>query len=52
MEYVWGQSSFLWNASRVFALKLKTLKFHLIAWNKVTLRYFKESKRCGENQGH
>lgn len=31
VEYVWDQTSFQGNASHVFALKLKTLKFHLIA---------------------
>lgn len=49
VKYVWDHASYQGNASRIFALKLKTLKFHLIDWNKVTSGYFKEeSKRCME----
>lgn len=49
VKYVWFHASFQGNASHIFALKLKTLKFHLIAWNKVTSGYFKEeSKICVE----
>lgn len=48
VKYVWDHTSFQGNASRILALKLKTLKFHLIAWNKATLGYFEESERCVE----
>lgn len=47
VEHVWHQPLFSRNASRVFALKLKSLKHRLKHWNKASAGYFKEeSKRC------
>lgn len=50
VEVVWNQNFYSGNASRVFTLKLKNLKFRLKAWSKVSSGYFKEErKRCLEN---
>lgn len=44
VRQVWNQAQYLGDLSRIFAFKLKNLKFRLKAWSKKSVDCFKEDR--------